>query len=188
MPFGQPAPPDHAPHDRWTALVRAPPMMADTFCPAAVFAAIDTMLLRSPCWVGSARRIASASYLAASANRPSSARLMIRQPRSQTDGGLPESEGLVDPVGRRRSEVAGGQFNHTIILSPGEVHLHEKAVGDNAGSQVVEATGDLFSCPQSRRRSTNALRNTTIPVRVSDQNHWQRRVYIENGKVENGKR
>ena len=39
------------------------------------------------CCVGSAMRIASASYFAASVNRPSSARLITSQARSKIDAG-----------------------------------------------------------------------------------------------------
>ena len=57
--------------------------------------------------------------------------------------GYNKSEILVDPVGRQRGEVAGGQFNHPIILTPEVIRLHEIARGEDAKSQVPEAPGDL---------------------------------------------
>jgi hypothetical protein len=57
--------------------------------------------------------------------------------------GAAKAESLVDPVGRQSGEVAGGQFNYPIILTPGAMHLNQKARGDNAKSQIVEAPGGL---------------------------------------------
>ena len=63
-----------------------------------------------------------------------------------------KSEILVDPVGRQRGEVAGGQFNHPIILTPDVMRLREIACGEDAKSQVPEAPGDLQRAGAGRER------------------------------------
>ena len=57
--------------------------------------------------------------------------------------GYGKSESLVDPIGRQHGEVAGGQLNHPLILTPEVMRLHEIARGEDAKSQVPEAPGDL---------------------------------------------
>ena len=77
------------------------------------------------CCVGSASRIASASYSAASANLPSSGEAHD-QPAAIVDRcrcGVPEI--LVDPVGGQRREVVGGQLDHPLVLAPVVVRLLE---------------------------------------------------------------
>lgn len=56
-------------------------------CRWSMLAAKWAQAMVNACCVGSAIRIASASYLAASANRPSSARLMVSQARLKIDAG-----------------------------------------------------------------------------------------------------
>ena len=95
------------------------------------------------CCVGSASRIASASYSAASANRPSSARLMTSQAAIVDRWRCGSSEILVDPVGGQRREVVGGQLDHPLVLAPVVMRLLEIGRGEDAESQVPEAPGDL---------------------------------------------
>ena len=55
------------------------------------------------------------------------------------------SEVVVDPVGRQRREIVGGQLDHPLVLAPDRVHLDEKARAEDAKLEVLEAPGDLQS-------------------------------------------
>ena len=44
---------------------------------------------------------------------------------------------------QRSLSIGAGKFNHPVILSPGKMDLHQKAGGDDAKSQIVEAPGDF---------------------------------------------
>ena len=84
------------------------------------------------CCVGSASRITSASYSAASAK---SAELgeAHDQPVAIVDrwrsGG---SEILVDPIGGQRREVIGGKLDHPLVVAPVVVRLLEIGRGEDA--------------------------------------------------------
>ena len=105
------------------------------------------------CCVGSASRIASASYSAASANRPSWARLMTSQAAIVDRCRRGDSEILVDPVGGQRREVVGGQLDHPLVLAPvGNAPARDRSWSRMRSSQVPEAPGDLQRAGAGRER------------------------------------
>ena len=95
------------------------------------------------CCVGSAIRIASASYLAASANLPELGEAHD-QPRATEDRCRHgHAKIFVNPFGGQRREVVGGELDHVLVLAAIVVRLLEIARGEDAKPQVPEALGDL---------------------------------------------
>src|SRR5262249_55657379 len=95
------------------------------------------------CWLGSARRGAPAFYFGASPEPAGPAGGLDQQDPAPTPGGETKPEIFLNPSAREPGRVAGGQFNHPIILTPEVIHLHEIARGEDTKSQVPEAPRDL---------------------------------------------
>ena len=135
------------------------------------------------CCVGSASRIASASYSAASANRPSSARLMTSQVAIVDRWRCSKSERLVDPVGGQRREVAGGQLDHPLVLAP-EVDAPARdsswrgcGVSSPRGARRSPARGCRSRAPRPARRAASGrcvMNAQTRPRRRSSFNRSAR--------------
>ena len=88
-------------------------------------------------------RIASASYLAASANLPELGEAHDQPGATEDRCRHGHTEIFVDPFGGQRREVLGGELDDVLVLAAIVVRLLEIACGDDAKPQVPEALGDL---------------------------------------------